>query len=289
MYHGNLAASMACSMAVKSPILAWNIRQSLYGLNSEKLITRQVIRSNRMLSKRPESIIYNSQVSRLQHEGFGFCSARGVVIPNGFDLDRFGPSVELRHSIRASFEIPMNSRVVGHIARLHPMKDHENFVHAAVIIAADFHDAHFLLVGRGVTPYHDTLQSIVPRDMQPRFHWIGERTDVADLMCAMDVFVLSSWAEGFPNVLGEAMACGVPCVATDVGDSAHLLDEHGRIVPPRDSDSLAAAVSELLCLDPHERVKLGLAARLHVETKYSISAIASQYTAMYSRLVKKTS
>ena len=287
MYHGNLAATLVRSMARERSALVWNIRQGLYGLKYEKPLTQQVIRANRMLSKGPESILYNSRVSRLQHEAFGFCSTRGLVIPNGFDLDRFGPSTDAGLVVRASLGIPEDSRVVGHIARLHPMKDHKNFVLAAVRIATEFHDVHFLLAGRDVTQDNDSLLGNVPGGMESRFHWLGERTDVTDLMRAMDVFVISSWNEGFPNVLGEAMACGVPCVATDVGDSVHVMGGHGRIVKSRDSASLSAAVSELLHLDPHERIEIGAAARLHIKEKYSISEIASQYAILYEKLVNK--
>ena len=288
MYHGNLAATLARAMGPKRPALAWNIRQGLYGLNGEKPITRQVIRANRWLSKGPESILYNSRVSRLQHEAFGFYPDRGLVIPNGFDLDQLRPSVDAGLLIRASLGIPVTSRVVGHVARLHPMKDHKNFIHAAVRIGTDFPDVHFLLAGRDVTRDNDSLLGNVPDGMESRFHWLGERNDVADLMRAMDVFVLSSRGEGFPNVLGEAMACGVPCVATNVGDSVHVMGGHGRIVPPRNSVSLAEAVIELLHLDPKGRVELGAAARLYIEANYSLSEIADLYTLLYEKLVNNS-
>jgi glycosyltransferase involved in cell wall biosynthesis len=167
------------------------------------------------------------------------------------------------------------------------MKDHANFLQAAVRIGTELDNVHFVLVGRDVTPNNNSLSGLVPRFMESRFHWLGERTDVTDLMCAMDVLASSSWSEGFPNVLGEAMACGVPCVATDVGDSARVLGEFGRIVPPCDSTSLSMAVTELLRLDPNERIELGTAARSRVEAKYSISKIAGQYISLYERLVSE--
>ena len=284
MYHGNLIASLVRSMAWEHSALAWNVRHCLYGINYEKPLTRQIILASRLLSGQPDAIIYNSYLSRKHHEDYGFKSTKGLVISNGFDIERFRPSSDLARQVRRSLGIPAESRVVGHIARLHPMKDHANFLQAAVRIGTELDNVHYVLVGRDVTPNNNSLLELVPKSMESRFHWLGERTDVADLMCAMDVLASSSWSEGFPNVLGEAMACGVPCVATNVGDSARVLGEFGRIVPPSDSIALSMALTELLRLDPTERIELGTAARFHVAEKYSISKITDQYITLYERL-----
>jgi len=221
MYHGNLAATLARTLAPGRPVLAWNIRQTLYDLANEKPMTRQVIRANRLFASAPGVLLYNSHLSREQHENFGFSSLNGRVIPNGIDMQQFCYSGEARKRLRSELGIPASALVVGHVARLHPMKDHPAFLRAAVGLALRYPETHFVLSGRDVFLENKTLEPLVPGQVRDRFHLLGERGDISEIMNAMDIFCLSSaWGEGFPNVIGEAMATGLPCVATDVGDSS---------------------------------------------------------------------
>jgi len=281
MYHGNMAANVAHTFAPGRPALAWNVRHSLYGLAHEKYMTRQVIRVNRFLSRKPGTIIYNSRLSREQHEAFGFYSHRGQVIPNGINLRRFAPSHDGRQRVRHKLGIPEGALVVGHVARLHPMKDHEGFLRAAVKVASKHSEVHFLLSGCDVSFENPGLASLVPAWAQERFHLLGERDDVPYLMSAMDVFCQSSWSEAWPNVLGEAMATGVPCVATDVGDSADIVEDTGAIVQPRDSGVLAGAIEGLLAMPSDERLARGVSARAQIETNYALKNVVDQYAAVY--------
>lgn len=285
MYHGNLAATQACSMLSERAALVWNIRQTLYQIGNEKFLTRQVIRANRFFSKAPDALLYNSQLSRQQHEAFGFASKNGQVIANGIDLQRFRFSQDARQSIRSELTIPVEALVVGHVARLHPMKDHANFLQAAEIIALQHANVHFVLSGRGVCMENASLRQQIPGTLQDRFHLLGERSDVADLMSAIDVLCLcSAWGEGFPNVLGEAMAVAVPCIATDVGDSGLLIGDYGAIVPPRDKTALAAGIESLLTLPLTERRLLGEQARRRIEDNFTLSEIVGQYVDLYHNL-----
>ena len=285
MYHGNLAATLARSMCSERSILVWNIRQSLYQLSNDKLLTRQVIRANRFFSKAPDALLYNSHLSRQQHEAFGFMARNGRVIPNGIDCQRFGFSQDARQRIRAELSISANALLVGHVARRHPMKDHANFLQAAKIIALQHSNVHFVLSGRDVCWENTSLKQQIPDSLHDRFHLLGERSDVADLMSAMDVLCLSSaWGEGFPNVLGEAMAVGVPCVATDVGDSALVIGDCGVIVPPRDKKALAAGIESLLTLPPTERRLLGKQAHQRIKDNFTLGAIVEQYADLYNNL-----
>lgn len=287
MYHGNLAASAAGRLAPGRPAVSWNVRHSLYGLESEKPLTRQVIRANRFLSRGVGAILYNSRLSREQHEAFGFSGDYALVIPNGFDLERFRPDAEQRRRQRQALGIPASARVVGHIARFHPMKDHALFLRAAVQVAHQNTDARFLLVGRDVVTANPAFAGIVPGDLADRFMFLGERHDVPELMQAMDVFCQSSWSEAFPNVLGEAMASGIPCIATDVGDSADIVADTGVIVPPRDEEALARGILKMLAKSPGERQSLGLRARERVERNYALPRIVEQYAMLYKRLAEK--
>jgi len=287
MYHGNLAATLARSVASQNVALIWNIRQSLYKIKDNKLLTRQIIRANRFFSNSPDALLYNSQLSQQQHEAFGYAATHGKVIPNGIDLQRFIFSEDSRQRLRAELSIPLEALVIGHVARLHPMKDHSGFLQAAEIIIANYPDVHFVLIGKDVSLDNTDLKQQIPSPMQNNFHLLGERSDVADLMSAMDIFCQSSWSEAFPNVLGEAMAVGVPCVATDVGDSAFILGESGIMVPPRDPTTLSEGLETLLALPFTDLKLLGVQARKRIENKFALDAIVKIYSSCYKKQFEK--
>ncbi len=289
MYHGNLAASVAAHLATgPRPAVIWNIRQSLYSLTNEKVLTQQVIRANRWLSRGVDAIIYNSHLSRRQHEAFGFVIERGQVIPNGFDTERLYPDPERGRAMRKALRIPEEATVIGHMARFHPMKDHVSFLRAAVEVMKKHFHVICLLAGRDVNLQNSLLSGIVPSNLEERFRFVGERDDVPDLMRTMDVFCLSSaWGEAFPNVLGEAMACGVPCVATDVGDSRYIVGDTGIIVPPLNSSALALGLLEMVRRPKEERAALGRAARARIEERYTLPKVVEQYQWLYKRVLKR--
>lgn len=285
MYHGNLAATLAHFFATGHPALAWNIRHSLYDISDEKPMTRLMIRVNRLFSFTADVLLYNSQLSRQQHEAFGFSSAKGQVIPNGIDVQSFCFSEQARKRIRSELGIPEDAQVVGHVARLHPMKDHPLFLQAASDIALHDSAVHFMLSGKDVTLDNVTLNQSIPAVLQNRFHLLGERSDVANLMSAVDILSSSSsYGEAFPNVLGEAMAVGLPCVATDVGDSALIVGDTGRVVKPRDKAALSGAIEALLALPTVEYQLLSKLARRRIEENFTLSVIVERYALLYRKL-----
>ncbi|MFI9655247.1 glycosyltransferase [Guyparkeria sp. GHLCS8-2] len=284
MYHGNLAASLAARFAPGRPMVAWNIRHSLDALSAEKWLTQWVIRWNRWGSEGVDAILYNSRLSRQQHEAFGFSALNGRVIPNGFDTERLFPEPDRGLISRRDLRIPYDATVIGHVARFHPMKDHVSFLRAAIQVMRQRSDVVCLLAGRNVNLRNPVLAGIVPPELEERFRFVGERDDVPDLMRAMDVFCQSSWSEAFPNVLGEAMALGVPCVATDVGDSRDIVGETGVIVPPSDIHSLANGLMTMLDRTREQRVALGGEARGRIEVNYGLPSVVDQYGKLYERL-----
>lgn len=287
MYHGNLAATLVSIYAIGHPSIVWNIRHSLYDLSYEKRSTRWVIQLNRLFSRRPKAIIYNSNLSRKQHEAFGLHSHRSQMIPNGIEHQKYVMSSERIQDIRFSLNIPFSAIVVGHVARFHPMKDHQGLLQAAVEITQKYQEVHFVLVGREITKDNNLMTSLIPSEMKNRFHLLGERNDIPALMNSMDVFCQSSWSEAWPNVLGEAMAAGVPCVATNVGDSADIIGETGIVVPPRDTDALMAGIEKLIMMTPEQRRTLGEAARSRIKLNYDLDLIVDIYASLYSEILSK--
>jgi glycosyltransferase involved in cell wall biosynthesis len=215
MYHGNLAAQLAAMFARRPVKVVWNIRQSLSSLADEKPATARAIRLGARLSNWPDLILNNSQKSFAQHTALGFPPDKTFVIPNGFDTDIFVPSDETRVSVRAELGVPENTLLVGRIGRYHHTKDYPNFLQAAAMLLRDHPDTQFLVAGMDVDWNNDTLRHHVQEfGLTERIHLLGERFDIPRLTAALDIAVSSSHAEGFPNVIGEAMSCAVPCVVT---------------------------------------------------------------------------
>jgi len=283
MYHGNLAATVGAWSLPHRPPVIWNVRHSVHDLSLEKPLTRLIIKLSARLSRLPRAIIYNSRVSAAQHQALGFAAARAVVIPNGFDTARFKPQPDARVRLCRELGIDPARTLVGMIARNHPMKDHGNLVRAAGLLRERGCDVHLVLIGSGVDPANRELCELIGAlGLEGRVSLLGERGDVPALIAGLDLVALSSaWGEGFPNVLGEAMASGVPCVATDVGDCTWVLGPHGIIVPPRQSEALAIALGRLIDLGSDARRQLGQAGRARIIQHFSIHEVVRQYEALH--------
>ncbi|MET4702351.1 glycosyltransferase involved in cell wall biosynthesis [Constrictibacter sp. MBR-5] len=275
MYHGNLFGSLA-RFAADSPMrLCWNVRTSLEAPGDMSWSTRFALYMGRFWSSRPDRIIYNSARSRTQHEVFGFRSENSIVLPNAIDTLRWRPSVSKRSEVRRKLGYSDDSRLLGFVGRNHSAKDPLNFFLACRRVLAAYPGVHVVLVGRD-------LDNAVPTDLpRDRVRLLGERSDVPDLMPAFDLLCLSSKAEGFPNVLGEAMACGLPCVTTDVGDAAEIVGDTGWTAPPRDSVALAEKLLTALALPKEDLYRRGEAARRRIECRYSVGSVVDRYAALY--------
>jgi glycosyltransferase involved in cell wall biosynthesis len=288
MYHGNLAASVAGWFCRNAPPVVWNVRQSLYDLKYERTLTSWVIRANAGLSARADAIIYNSRTSARQHEEFEFDASRTRIIPNGFDTDVFRPDEYSRSDIRRELGVTDDGILIGLIGRYHPMKDHQNFLNAAALLGKDFPDVRFLLAGSKVDACNSTLCAMIDAlGLGGRVFLLGERKDIPQLNAALDIASSASWAEAFPNVVGEAMSCGVSCVVTDVGDSAWIVGDTGRVVVARDPGALAAAWRDLLALGHDGRQALGARARQRVIDYFSLGAVVQQYVDLYESLIAR--
>ncbi|MEP0854541.1 glycosyltransferase [Trichocoleus sp. DQ-U1] len=282
MYHGNLAAQLAGITAPQPVPVIWNIRQSLYSLDSEKAGTAAVIKLLAKLSSYPAQIIYNSKNSAIHHEELGYKADKTKIIPNGFDTDLFAPSTTARNSLRSELGIAEKVFLIGLIGRYHPQKDHANFLQAAAILFQTSPDIHFVLAGTGITRENIALQDVIKTlGLTERIHLLGERDDMARLTAALDIASSSSYSEAFPNVIGEAMSCGVPCVVTDVGDSAWMVGDTGRVVPARDPQALANAWKELIALGSMGRETLGHLARTRIIEYSSLDSVVAQYEELY--------
>jgi glycosyltransferase involved in cell wall biosynthesis len=219
----------------------------------------------------------------------GYRLDNSCVIPNGINVAEFVPSVESRSSVRSEFGLAEDALLIGLVGRYHPMKDHANFLQAAALLAKRHPEARFLLIGRGVDPENPVLRrQIQEMDLTGRAHLLGERNDMPRLAAALDVFSLSSaYGESFPNVIGEAMACGVSSVVTDVGDAVWIVGDAGRVVPPLDPQALAAAWQEMIDIGPAGRMALGRGARSRVIERFTLESVVARYHDLYETVLAK--
>lgn len=277
MYHGNLAASLARRLAGGKAALSWNVRTSLEAQHMNPS-THWVIWTGAQLSRGPDAIIYNAHRSKSQHVQQGYTPTNGLVIPNGFDAERWHPDPNAKTRLCAELDVPKDAVLIGFVGRGHPQKDIPNLLSAFGIAANSHPSAHLVCVGRGLDDF--ATDGV---DLQ-RVRFLGQRNEVERLMPSFDILCLSSSSEGFPNVIGEAMACGVPCVTTDVGDAAAIVADTGWTVPPRNSAALAATLSQALAAPEEERRARGTAARARIEARYSLEYAVDQYRTLYERL-----
>lgn len=285
MYHADLLGGVAARLAGCHAVV-WGIRTTHLPDGGSR-VTRQVRRLCARLSGLvPQRIVCAAEASRKVHVALGYDADKMVVVPNGYDFDRMIADPGARLALREGWGIPRSALVIGCLGRFNPAKDFATFVRAAGLVAAEVPNAHFLMVGRGLTESNRELASwIRGTGVAERFHCAGERLDVPGVLSSMDIFCLSSRTEGFPNVVAEAMAMGLACVATDVGDAAFLLGDTGRIVPPESPDVLAAGLINLVRLGEEGRSELGTAARARVRSEFSIQRALERFDAVYAQVM----
>ena len=282
LYHSDLIGGLAAKLAGNIRTF-WSIRQSNIDVDSNKKSTIWTAKACAKLSLwLPEKIICCSHAALESHVALGYKKEKMLVVPNGFDLDVFKPDHDARKSVRKEMDLDEKTYLVGLVARFDPQKDHHNFIQAAGLIRKNDRSVHFLLCGDGITKENQQLMQWIKQvEVEDCIHLLGIRKDIPQLVAAMDVAVSSSLGEGFPNVIGEAMACAVPCVVTDVGDSALLVGETGQVVAAKNPAALAAAVIELLQASPKLRDTLGKQARQRVKNNYSLDSVAKEYETVY--------
>jgi glycosyltransferase involved in cell wall biosynthesis len=285
MYHADLLGG-ALARASSDAKVIWGVRGSLDPELSKRgslLTARACALTSRVL---PDRIVSCSQRLAEMHVEFGYDSSRMLVIPNGFDLALLAPDEVLRVRTREHLGMGEGELLVGNVGRYHPQKDHRAFVRAAGEIARERPDARFVLCGPGVDRANGELTGwIAQAGIADRCELLGAVDDPRGVLNALDVLVCSSaFGEGFPNVLGEAMACGVPCVTTDVGDAAMVVGDTGRVAPARDARALAGEVLTVLSLPSAERRALGKQGRARVQQNFALEQVVGRFEALYLEL-----
>src|SRR6266511_2586884 len=285
MYHADVVGGLAAMLA-GHPKVVWGIHNSTLDRTSHRM-TRWIVSASARLSHwLPDRIVSVSRSARDLHVGMGYDAARFTVIPNGIDPSEYRRVAAWRREVRAELGVPDSRVLVGVVARVHPQKDHGNFIRAAAALSRRRPDVSFVLCGDGTADDPEIAAAIDREGVRARFLLLGRRTDVPRVMNALDVLSLSSaFGEAFPLVVAEAMACEVPCVVTDLGDCAYLVADTGRVARPRDPAALARALEALVDLGEDGRRRMGAAARRRIETEFSLARVAEAYEAVYRSLL----
>jgi glycosyltransferase involved in cell wall biosynthesis len=284
MDHSNLIGGLASRLSSPAKVV-WGIHHSDHVRALTKRSTLITVGACARLSHRlPARIVLCSEHARTLYGQRGFASDKMQAIPNGFDTQRFRPDSAARADVRRELNID-SAPLIGLVARYDPIKDHASFLRAASLLVKIRPDVRFLLCGANVDRQNQPLAALVDSlGLTRRCHLLGPRRDVPRILAALDLLISSSISEAFPLTVGEAMSCGVPCVATDVGDSALIVGATGRIVPPGAPQAMADAWNDLLAMTVEGRRQLGAAARNRICELFDLEAVTRRYEALYRDL-----
>jgi glycosyltransferase involved in cell wall biosynthesis len=282
LYHADLLGGLA-SKLVGSPPVIWGVHHTHLNPGIDRWTTILVARICASISSWiPKKIICCSESTRKAHAGLGYAQDRMIVINNGFDLIRFHPDPIARQSIRGELKIDPNTILIGMAARYHPQKDHRNFIQAAKLLSKKDRDVRFLLCGAGNDAHNDELSHMLETaGISEKTYLLGDRKDMPEILASLDIFTLSSHGEAFPNVVGEAMACGIPCVVNEVGDCREMVGDTGIVVPMKDPQGLVEAWIKLIKIGREGRIQMGEEARDRVRIRYDLSATVARYEGIY--------
>jgi glycosyltransferase involved in cell wall biosynthesis len=282
LYHADLLGTAAAFFMPPESLL-WNVRCTDMTVTGNEPRLRRVVRLLAMLSGRPDAIVVNSKRGRSDHVAMGYKPKHWAEIPNGVDLDRFQPRQDEKATLRKRLGLSADAVTIGLVARDHPMKDVETFLRAAALFRTERQDLQFVLCGDGFDAANKSLaDTIAGLGLQRDIVLLGRRTDMELVYPAFDILTLCSiYGEGFPNVLTEAMACGVPCVTTNIGDSAEIVGDTGVIVPTRNPQSLADSWRAML---ERGTEAAGKSARARIAADYGLDRMCADYEALYRSL-----
>ena len=285
MYHANVLGGIASYLA-KNKNIIWSIRRSEY-TRKESLSTFVVMKIGAIFSNIiPKVIVHVAESGLKNHQKYGYKSNNTLVIPNGFDLEKLKRNQVIRKKIRHELNVCDEQILIGCVGRFHESKGYETLISSAADILKLHKNVKYLLIGRNLDKKNIMLMEWINKTgFSDSFFMVGEKQNVPEYMNAMDIFCLSSITEGFPNVLGEAMAFALPCVATCVGDVKKITADNAILVQPKNKDSLSKGLTEMLSMENQKKQSMGLKGRKKMEKEYPINLICKKYYNLYDSIL----
>ena len=285
LYQANLISGLSCFFLKIKNI--WSIRQTSLDSKHNKISTLICAKFCAFLSKKiPYYIIYNSKSSKKNHVDFGYYDKKSFIIYNGFDLLEYKKYKQKKISL--SYNINFKHPIIGFIARFDVQKNHVGFFEIAEKVVKIIPNTNFILAGRNVDEDNEILVKIrEEKKLKQNIFFLGERRDIPELLNMLDLLILPSKSEGFPNVIGEAMACELPCIASDVGAVKEIIGDTGKVVKSDDIKKFADEIINFLNLSKRERLKIGKNARNRIKNNFDIRNISEEFKILIKRAVKE--
>lgn len=281
MYHADLIGGLVARIFSNSKVV-WGIRHSNHS-DASKMIRYLALLSGKLSGWVPDKIVSCSDVAALHHQEIGYDAKKFVIIPNGYNFEKLHVMPSARDSLLEELELPAQSFLIGCVARWNEQKDHQNLLQAISMLSS--RDVICLLIGSGCEAGNTELIAHLDRlGLRNRVKLLGQRSDIPRVMSALDLHVLpSSHGEAFPNVVAEAMACATPCVVTNVGDAAMIVDNYGWVVPPGNSSDLSETISEAIrCKSAGKLNALGVSAKESVIERFDIRVMCESFNKAWS-------
>lgn len=289
MYHADFFGSIA-SILIGIKNIFWNIRHSELQKNHSNRKTIYIIKILTKLSWWvPKKIIVNSKRSIKVHKKLGYCSKKFLYIPNGYDLSKLKPTNKKFFSIRKRLKIKKNKYLIGLVGRYNLAKDHFNLLNALYLLKNQKIDFFCVLGGKGINYKNNNLVTIIEKlELKNHIKLMGVQTDIPSFMSELDLHILSSNSESFPNVVAEAMACETPCVVTEVGDAAYIVGKTGWVVPPENPLILAKTIKRALSeIGTNKWKQRCIQARLRIKKNLDIDRMTQSYNKVWSKIYIK--
>jgi glycosyltransferase involved in cell wall biosynthesis len=290
--HGYMGVANELSLALGRAYgarVVWGLRAADMDLASYGPVAVRAFKAGAPLSRFADAIIVNSFAGKSHHVAEGYSSKNMIVIPNGIDADRFRPDPAAGQGIRQQWGVAPGERLIGIVARLDPVKDHATFLAAAGVLARERSGVRFVCVGARPEPFRTRLETLAAQlALDRRLIWAGQHQELRGIYNALDIATSSSTSEGFSNVVGEALACGIPCVTTGVGDCASIVDNPECVVPPRKPDALAAAWKKVLDWPDEKKREFGKNARMRMVSEYSLDRLVHRTEAVLLGILEQS-
>jgi len=290
LVHSDFLGGIAARLAGIRNII-WNVRYSDIEIGKSKLTTVIIIRILSKLSYIiPQFIIIVSKKAKKIYEKIGYDKKKLKFIPNGYDLSILKVNKIQKKYFRKKFNIKKQIPIIGSVARYDPQKDHLNLLNALSLIQSKNIDFFCILVGSNINQNNiDLVSQIKKLRLFDRVKLLDKNNNISEVMNGLDIHVLSSsYGEGFPNVIAESMACGTPCIATDVGDSAVIVGKTGWVVPPKNPNKLSKAIKNAFDeIGTSKWNKKCIKARLTIKEKFSINKMLNSYNKEWTKVYKQ--
>jgi glycosyltransferase involved in cell wall biosynthesis len=275
-------------LARRETTIIWSLRTAFVDISRDDRLTRFSYWLEARLSGMADMIVANSHAGARYAISRGFPSQRITVIPNGIDTERFQPDADARRRVRDAWALDDGVQLIGAVGRIDPQKDLPTFLRAIAPLAKVGEAFRFAIVGSGQDVYRAELHALADSlGLKDKLIWEPARDDVNAVYNAFDLLVLTSPAEGMPNVIAEAMACGVSAVATDVGDCAVVIGNTGLTVPVGNPGAMTQAITAQLQRVAADRDHLAQSCRERIIASYALDTLIARTEALLGDLTAR--